>query len=161
MKRIIKFGFLTLMAGAGLMAGAHAAQAEPHGWHNGGPKYNQHDNRYNDRDDRRYDDHDRGGYYRRPVVINQWNTPRYVIRDRDRVVVRNYIGHTWRPGYSHYAPRYLIGAPLAYGVDYYPVPQHVLVQLAPVPRGYRYVRVDNDVLLLDATARVIDAIARL
>lgn len=148
------------MAISAMLAGAHTAQAEPHGWRNGGPKYNQHDNRYrNDRHDR-YDRYDRYGRDNRVVVVKRYE-PRYVIRDRDRVIVRDYIRDTYRPVRYYSSPRYLIGAPLAYGVPYYTVPQHVLVRLAPVPRGYRYVRVDNDVLLLDAAARVIDAIARL
>ena len=146
MKSAMKFGFLALVASAGLLAQAGVAHADPHGWHNGGPKYWHEDNRY----------------HGRPVVVNRYVAPpRYVFRDNDRIVINDYIARDWRPLPRAYAPRYLIGAPLAYGVDYYPVPQDVLVQLQPVPYGYQYVRVDDDVLLLDATANVIDAVAHL
>jgi hypothetical protein len=164
MRRILQSGFLTLLAIAGIFAASGNAQAEPHGSRNGGPKYSQNDNRYPDRKDygrdyKRWDHYGRD--YRRPVVVNRYAPPRHAIRDRDRVVIRNYVSRTWQPMRVSYAPRYLIGAPLAYGVPYYAVPRDVLVQLAPVPYGYRYVRVDDDVLLLDAAATVIDAVARL
>ena len=35
------------------------------------------------------------------------------------------------------------------------VPPAVVQQLAPVPPGYGYVRVDNDVLLMDMTNRMV------
>ena len=35
------------------------------------------------------------------------------------------------------------------------VPPAVVQQLAPVPPGYEYVRVDNDVLLMDMTNRMV------
>jgi hypothetical protein len=44
-------------------------------------------------------------------------------------------------------------------VVYYPLPPPVVEQLAPVPPSYQYVRVDNDVLLVDMTNRMVaDAI---
>jgi Ni/Co efflux regulator RcnB len=59
-----------------------------------------------------------------------------------------------------YAKRYLIGAPLPSYVRYYPVPRDVLVRMRPVPRGYEYVRVDNDVLLISLLTReVLDAVS--
>ena len=35
------------------------------------------------------------------------------------------------------------------------MPRAVVQQLAPVPPGYDYVRVDNDVLLMDMTNRMV------
>ena len=44
-------------------------------------------------------------------------------------------------------------------VIYDPVPPVLVQQLAPVPPGYDYVRVDNDVLLMDMANRMVaDAI---
>jgi Ni/Co efflux regulator RcnB len=44
-------------------------------------------------------------------------------------------------------------------VVYYQVPQPILVQLPPPPRGDRYVRVDGDILLITlGTRMVIDGI---
>ena len=41
-----------------------------------------------------------------------------------------------------------VGQPLPVGVPIYAVPQPVLVQLPPVPYGYRYGRVGGDVVLV-------------
>ena len=40
-------------------------------------------------------------------------------------------------------------------VVYQPLPPAVVQQLAPVPQGYGYVRVDDDVLLMDMTNRMV------
>jgi hypothetical protein len=54
---------------------------------------------------------------------------------------------------------WVVGQPLPPTVVYYPVPPTVVEQLAPVPPGYEYVRVDNDVLLIDSANRMVaDAI---
>ena len=50
---------------------------------------------------------------------------------------------------------WVIGQPLPPAVIYEPVPRAVVQQLAPVPAGYDYVRVDNDVLLMDMTNRMV------
>ena len=50
---------------------------------------------------------------------------------------------------------WVIGQPLPPAVIYEPVPRAVVQQLAPVPPGYDYVRVDNDVLLMDMTNRMV------
>jgi hypothetical protein len=50
---------------------------------------------------------------------------------------------------------WVIGQPLPPAVLYEPVPRAVVQQLAPVPPGYDYVRVDNDVLLMDMTNRMV------
>jgi Ni/Co efflux regulator RcnB len=60
------------------------------------------------------------------------------------------------------AKKYAVGQPLPSGVVYYPVPQPVIVQLPPVPPGYRYVRVGNDILLLSPqSALVVDVIVNI
>ena len=41
-----------------------------------------------------------------------------------------------------------VGQPLPAGVTFYAVPQPVLVQLPPVPYGYRYGRVGGDIVLV-------------
>jgi hypothetical protein len=50
---------------------------------------------------------------------------------------------------------WVVGQPLPPAVIYEPVPRAVVQQLAPVPPGYDYVRVDNDVLLMDMTNRMV------
>lgn len=58
--------------------------------------------------------------------------------------------------------RYVIGQPLPKNILYYPVPRHVVVQLKPVPTGYQYVSVDNDILLMNqATKMIVDAVTLL
>lgn len=48
-----------------------------------------------------------------------------------------------------------IGQPLPPAIVYERVPPVVTQQLAPVPPGYEYVRVDDDVLLMDMTNRMV------
>ena len=52
-------------------------------------------------------------------------------------------------------PLWVIGQTLPPAVVYERVPPTVVQQLAPVPPGYEYVRVDNDVLLMDMTNRMV------
>jgi Ni/Co efflux regulator RcnB len=60
------------------------------------------------------------------------------------------------------ARKLAVGQPLPAGVVVYPVPQPVLVQLPPPPYGYRYVRVGNDVVLVQAQNHlVVDIIVNL
>ncbi len=48
-----------------------------------------------------------------------------------------------------------IGQPLAPGVVFYPLPGALLAQLSPVPAGYQYVRVANDILMMAIGTRLI------
>ena len=58
-----------------------------------------------------------------------------------------------------HAKRYVIGRPLPRDVIYYDVPRSVVVEFGPPPRGYRYARVSNDILLLAlGTGLVVDAL---
>jgi Ni/Co efflux regulator RcnB len=57
------------------------------------------------------------------------------------------------------AKKWAVGQPLPPGVVYYAMPPDLLVRLPPPPRGYRYVRVAGDVLLIAiGTSMVLDAI---
>ncbi len=56
-------------------------------------------------------------------------------------------------------PPYRIGRPLAQTITYTDVPEPLLVRLTPTGAGYRYVQVNDDVLLIDERDnRVIDAV---
>lgn len=48
-----------------------------------------------------------------------------------------------------------IGQPLPGGIAYYPLPPVLLGQLSPLPVGYEYVRVANDILLMAIGTRMI------
>ena len=50
---------------------------------------------------------------------------------------------------------WVVGQPLPPAVVYQPVPQVVTQRLEPVPAGYEYVRVDDDVLLMDKANRMV------
>jgi hypothetical protein len=50
---------------------------------------------------------------------------------------------------------WVVGRPLPPAVVYEPLPPVLVQQLAPVPPGYEYVRVDNDVLLMDMASRMV------
>jgi Ni/Co efflux regulator RcnB len=58
-----------------------------------------------------------------------------------------------------HAKRYAIGRPLPRDLVFYNVPRALVVELGPPPRGYRYARVSNDILLLAiGTGLVVDAL---
>jgi hypothetical protein len=94
-----------------------------------------------------------------------------VINNSDRVLIRDYIADDYRrncpPGLAkkhngclppgQAKKRYVIGQPLMVGWE--PVPTYIVQRLDPAPYGYRYVRVDQDVLLIsEASKKVIDAV---
>ncbi|HMA09164.1 MAG TPA: hypothetical protein VKP68_14920 [Ramlibacter sp.] len=83
--------------------------------------------------------------------------------DQHRAFVRQYYGEHY--GGNHKCPpglakknngcmppgqvrNWAVGQPLPVGVPIYSVPQPVLVQLPPVPYGYRYGRVGGDIVLV-------------
>jgi hypothetical protein len=103
-----------------------------------------------------------------PAVVVQ--PVRVVVPDRDRVVVYQYYRSEYSAGRcppglakkgngclppGQAKKLWVIGQPLPPAVVYEPVPRAVVQQLAPVPPGYDYVRVDNDVLLIDMTNRMV------
>jgi hypothetical protein len=109
---------------------------------------------------------DRGGG---PAVVVQ--PVRVVVPDRDRAIVYQYYrtefsagrcppglakkGNGCLPPGQAKKQLWVVGQPLPPAVIYEPVPRAVVQQLAPVPPGYDYVRVDNDVLLMDMTNRMV------
>ena len=108
---------------------------------------------------------DRGGG---PAVVVQ--PVRVIVPERDRAVVYQYYRTEFSAGRcppglakkgngclppGQAKKLWVVGQPLPPAVIYEPVPRAVVQQLAPVPPGYDYVRVDNDVLLMDMTNRMV------
>jgi hypothetical protein len=108
----------------------------------------------------------RGG----PAVVVQ--PVRVVVPDHDRAIVYQYYRSEYSagrcppglakkgngclpPGQAKQQQLWVIGQPLPPAIVYERVPPTVVQQLAPVPPGYEYVRVDNDVLLMDMTNRMV------
>jgi len=104
---------------------------------------------------------------------NENRTKIVKIYDNDRVTLRHYAEDHYKkfcpPGlakkhheclqYGQAKKRYMVGYRLPETVLYYPVPRDVVSHLRPVPTGYQYVRVDNDVVLMEAATRqIIDAV---
>lgn len=153
MKPLLTFALFGMIL-TGVASPAFAESYRHRGHDNDNRRHGYHDYRFND--DRRY--HDTRRYYireTRPDVI--------IIDNRDRILIRDYYRDDFRrripPGH---AKRYLIGAPLPLGIRYHPVPRDLYARLSPLPRGYEYIRVDNDVLLVaEASRHVVDAVALL
>jgi len=92
-------------------------------------------------------------------------------QDKDRVAVHSYFADLERSGQcppglakKHsgcmppgQAKRWQIGAPLPAGVVYYSLPPALVVQLTPPPAGYRYVRVDSDILMIGIGTSMVAA----
>ena len=53
---------------------------------------------------------------------------------------------------------WIVGQPLPPTIVYYPLPQPLMTRLAVPPMGYEYVRVDDDVLLMDRNTRLVSQI---
>lgn len=95
---------------------------------------------------------------------------RVVVPDHDRAVVYQYYRSEFSAGRcppglakkgngclppGQAKKLWVIGQPLPPAIVYEPLPPVVAQQLAPVPPGYGYVRVDDDVLLMDMTNRMV------
>jgi hypothetical protein len=106
----------------------------------------------------------RGG----PAVVVQ--PVRVVIPDQDRAIVYRYYRSEFTAGRcppglakkgngclppGQAKKLWVVGQPLPPAVVYQAVPPVVTQQLAPVPPGYEYVRVDDDVLLMDKANRMV------
>lgn len=118
-------------------------------WDNYGRDY-----RFNGGDKR---GHDYGRYQpRRPTVY---------IPSNDRIVIKKYYATqpvVYRPVGPVYKPAWRVGYSLPHYVTYRPVPNRLLNRLQPIPVGYEYVRVNDDILLItQATRIVLDAITLL
>jgi len=116
--------------------------------------------------------HGKGHGPRSQAVVVQ--PVRVIVPDRDRQVVYSYYRTEFAngrcppglakkgngcppPGQAYGQPRnvWVVGQPLPPTVVYQPVPPVLVEQLEPVPSGYGYVQVDNDVLLMDMANRLI------
>ncbi|MBE0622016.1 MAG: RcnB family protein [Burkholderiales bacterium] len=93
--------------------------------------------------------------------------------ERHREIVREYYTEQFRrgrcpPGLAKkhngclppgQARKWQLGRPLPREVIFYDVPQPLVMQIGVPPRGYRYVRVASDILLIAiGTGMVVDAI---
>jgi Ni/Co efflux regulator RcnB len=151
---------------------AHHAAAQDHGdWDDQGDRH------YIQRDDDRWNhDDDRWRHYREEHDARDRHErrERVVFRDDDRVVIHDYMDEH----YHHHCPpglykkhdycvapghvRYIVGQPLPPEIVYQPAPVELVEQLQPVPRGYQYVQVDGDVLLMNQASKdIIDAVTLL
>jgi len=98
------------------------------------------------------------------------------IGDDDRVILRSYVEDHYKsncpPGLAkknngclppgQAKKRYEVGHRLPDDVVYEPVPRYILDRLHPAPSGYKYVKVDTDVLLIgEASKNIIDAVTLL
>lgn len=93
----------------------------------------------------------------------------------DRNIIKNYMRAELQthcpPGLAKKDPpcippgqakKYRVGYPLTDDIVFYPLERSLLRRLDPLPRGYSYVRVDKDVLLIaEASKKVIDAVTLL
>ncbi|MEK7801812.1 MAG: hypothetical protein AAB276_05095, partial [Pseudomonadota bacterium] len=142
-------------------APAFADKEGRHGHGNNGYSQNQHSQSHG-----RYEDQER---------YNEDRNPRVVIYDNDHDIVRGYITRDYNKHCPHglkkkhngcqppgHAKRYIIGDTLPRDVVYYQLPDDILVHMRPAPRGYEYVRVDTDILLIgEASKKIIDAVTLL
>ena len=150
------------LAAALLPACATAAHADWRDYNRGDRRDFYGPGRYNHQSDWHEWDH-RGG--ETVIVERPAPPPRVVFADRDYYSIRDYYGSRWTdhcpPGWYHHGRcvrvverNYYVGQPLPQTVIYEPVPQTLIAE--PPPIGYHYVRVNDDVLLLDQRRNVID-----
>ncbi len=96
--------------------------------------------------------------------------PGTYFNDQQRTVVREYYvqnysnGKKCPPGLAKknngctppgQARNWVVGRPVPTGVTIYAVPQPVIVQLPPVPYGYRYARIGGDIVLVQQQNNLI------
>ena len=93
-----------------------------------------------------------------------------VVVDRDRTLVRTYYQNEYTAGRcppglakknngclppGQAKKMWSVGQPLPPQVVYYPIQRELWTQLTPPPRGYEYVQVDDDIVLMLTATRVI------
>ena len=110
----------------------------------------------------------RGGQYDGRQSV-EWNRQRHTrFNDRDRQVTRNwyqqnrrYQGRGWR-NQDRLSPamqnRLRVGRPLDYQLrrQMHPLPAGLWMQYGPAPRGYQYVIIGGNIVMLDPGYRVQD-----
>jgi len=163
----VKTKFALALVIAGLLAVGPSIAGQPD-WAGGKGKGKGHDERSDRRDD------DRGS--KRDNDRDRHADRRGHFEDRHKVIVHEYYTTSYRdgrcpPGLAKkrngcmppgQAKKWKIGRPLPREVIYYEVPQPLIVQIGPPPRGHRYVRVGGDILMLAiGSGMVIDAIQNL
>ena len=161
---------LALASVAALVSGATSANADSghgngNGWGHGRGRNDTYIYRNYD-----HQESSRTNYYYQPNV----GRPAVVrIYDNDRVILSRYVEDRYHNQYndwnrhhhgypSYRAPqrRYIVGYPLPDQVVFYSVPYDIRSRLRPTPIGYEYVRVDDDVLLMNqATKMIVDAVS--
>ena len=146
---LLPSGLLAVLFAAALVAAP--AHAKPHGEGHGKDKHE-------------HEDKAKDGHGHRDVVQGAY------FDDRHRTVVRTYYAEPRHcpPGLAKkhngcmppgQAKKWRVGERLPTTVVYTAVPQPVLVQLPPVPTGYRYVNVTGDILLVAlGSMMVVDGI---
>ena len=96
-------------------------------------------------------------YYQRESHAGRY-PPGWERRDDRRWDHWKYRNHGHVNQHGHFKP-WRMGYPLHHQVVYYEVPVQVHSRLGPPPRGYRYVQVAGDILLIAiGTALVVDAL---
>jgi Ni/Co efflux regulator RcnB len=117
--------------------------------------------------------HGKGGY--EDSSHHDGDTVTIRIGDWDRNEIHDFIADDYRrncpPGLAKkhngcmppgQAKKWRVGYPLPDDVVFIPINDDLLGRLSPLPRGYRYVQVDKDILLIgEATKKVIDAVTLL
>lgn len=134
-----------------LAAGSVALADPPQGYHDH-DRDQRHDMRHDEHHDRdqrhdmRHDEHHDRDEYRGPEMHRDFNSGRYV------------RPHGWRAHRWHRGDR----LPLDYRTQTYVIPDYATYRLRPPPRGYYWVRVDNNaVLAAVATGVVVDVAVNL
>ena len=127
-----------------------------------GEKGNKHNGKHKDKDKDKDKDRDRD----RDSRVERFGDPH-------RTYVRDYYTTQYQSGHCPkglakknngcmppgQAKKWEMGRPLPHDVRYYDVPASLVIQLGQPAPGYRYVRVDDNILLLaTGTRMVVDAI---
>lgn len=108
------------------------------------------------------DHHDRDERTERVVLIQPNDRSRIHQYIKQRHATHCPPGHARKGWCGPHDRRYRVGYALPSYVRYQPVPRDLVVELQPVPVGYQYVMVDQDVLLISqASHQIIDAITLL
>ena len=160
---------LVFLLGAGLALPASADDDKGKGHGKGQGQSQNQGQGHGKGDDNNNNDQSRG---RTVVVPNQQVLPyqQVVIIDRDRDTLHTYYRNEYAAGRcppglakknngclppGQVDRVWVVGQPLPPEIVYYPMPPDLYSQLTPPPYGYQYVRVDNNVMLINATSRLI------